>query len=226
MRIAAVVLARGGSKGIPRKNLRKIGGREIVARAADLAASATFDEVFVYSDDPEILGVVRRTTGATAVERPAEVSGDDATSEDTMARFVRDVDAGGRFDWFGLLQCTTPFLRRESLDEALEKARSGRFDTVVTVTDVVRFLAYSGGYPQREFVPVYPYRSMRQHFAGKLFMENGGLYLSKRDVWFTGRRYGGAVGVVRCTWWESLEIDEPIDLAVAQAIEPVMREEP
>lgn len=219
--IVAVILARAGSKGIPRKNLQQVGGDSLVARAARKAISAGFDRVFVYSDDPEIRRVAE-AAGALAPDRPADVSGDETTSEETIARFFADCDPGKEIEWLGLVQATTPFLPVGALKDAIAVARENVCDSVVTVCDVVRFLAYSGGYPQRAFVPFYPYRRMRQHFAGKIFMENGGLYMSRRAVWLAGSRYGAKVQPIKVGWWESIEIDDPTDLDVARAIAPIM----
>lgn len=221
--IVAVILARGGSKGIPRKNLQPIAGDPMVERAARKAIVAGFDRTYVYSDDEEIRAAGRRA-GAETPERPAAVSGDDTTSEETIVRFLEDVDPKKTFDWVGLVQATTPFLPTRALREAIAAALEDRHDTIVTVCDVVRFLAYSGGYPPRDFVPIYPYRQLRQHFVGKIFMENGGLYLSRRSVWESRTRYGRLAKPIKVGWWESMEIDDPLDLAVAQAIAPLMRD--
>jgi CMP-N-acetylneuraminic acid synthetase len=95
--------------------------------------------------------------------------------------------------------------------------RSGNHDSVITATRFTRFLGYLGA-KSKKWIPVYPYRFLRQEYDPPFFIENGGVYLATRGLWGSGRRMGTQCGVVLMDWWESLEIDEPEDLEVARAI--------
>ena len=84
MTVAAVIPARGGSKGVPRKNIRMVGGKPLIAYMIDSAIKAKLlDRVFVSTDDYEIAEVSRRY-GAEVIMRPAEISGDKASSESAL----------------------------------------------------------------------------------------------------------------------------------------------
>jgi CMP-N-acetylneuraminic acid synthetase len=224
--IPALILARGGSKGVPGKNKAAISGVPLVVRTVREAQASRFEPVYVWSDDRETQGLAKRA-GAVAPHRPAELSRDDTTSEACVSAFLKANDTDARYEAVALLQCTTPFLRREHLEAVYDKWMHGDHDSVLTATEVTQRYF---GYPNRqlyvpksaEFVPLRPYRALRQQEAMRLWMENGGCYLAHRDLWHAGRRIGQRCGVVLMGWWESLEIDDPIDMDVATALWPLL----
>jgi N-acylneuraminate cytidylyltransferase len=212
--IPALILARGGSKGIPGKNRELVDGLPLVCRAVNEAKASRFDPVYVYSDDEEIRYIAAEAGAKTPV-RPPEVSQDETTSETSVATFVRREDKDAAFKAVALIQCTTPFLTRRHLDEVHQKWATGSHDSVITACSVTqRYLGYPGD--SAEFIPLRPYRALRQQPTFNMWMENGGCYLASRELWLAGRRIGPRCGVVEMGWWESLEIDEPIDLEAAR----------
>lgn len=216
--IPALILARGGSKGIPGKNLKRIEGMTLIARIAFEAVKSRFDPVYVYSDNVDILNEAR-LVGAMGVERPEEVSGDQIASEATVKAFLKQEDPrGNQFRALALLQCTTPFLKQRHLDAAWKKFTKSDFDSVVTATRMIKFLGYEKFNKHSEFIPLHPYRDLRQSMSWGEWVENGGLYLATRFLWDHNRRIGQKCGVVEMSWWESLEIDDPIDLEVARRL--------
>lgn len=224
MTIPALILARGGSKGIPGKNLKECGGVSLVGHCVEVARRSLLSQVFVWSDDPKIRAE-GEAHGATCPLRGAEFSTDSITSEASVSEFLRLYAPKAKA--LALLQCTTPFLKSGILDECVRKFNEEKRDAVGTVVDASQRYV---GYPQRgngvsEFVPMRPYRALRQEESMTLWMENGGCYLAKREIWMSGRRWGRNNGVVEMPWWEGLEIDEPDDLSVAQAISHLFREE-
>lgn len=220
----ALILARGGSKGIPRKNLQDVQGRSLVRRAAEACAAAeAVDRVFVYSDCSEILteGV---HGGATPIDRPPEVSADECSSEETVLRFLKDHDTGGADVM--LVQPTSPFLSAQHVDKAVRllHRRYADIDSVVSVFPVQLFLGFLGHTErgEREWRPLRPERSRRQDWQPEIYAETGALYLAKREIWRSGRRMSERCGIVTMSRWESIEIDDPEDLEVARAIAPVV----
>ncbi|QLC27053.1 acylneuraminate cytidylyltransferase [Parasphingopyxis algicola] len=137
----AVIPARGGSKGIPGKNLAKVGGVPLVGRAVAAArAAARIDHVFVSSDDAAILACARKH-GAGAIERPAEIAGDTASSESAL------LDALDRPEIQALdpervvmIQCTSPFTRAEELDALVAALDREGVDCALTVAEDHGFL--------------------------------------------------------------------------------------
>jgi N-acylneuraminate cytidylyltransferase len=226
--VVAVILARGGSKGIKLKNLQQVAGQSLVYRAARACAGAeTLDRVFVYSDHQQILYEAERG-GATPVERPADAAGDRQTSEDGVRHFLTHHDMGGADVM--LVQATSPFLRSGHVDEAVRllHSRYDELDSVVSVFPVSFYLGFIGHEERstaRYWKPFYPSRWRRQDFEPDLYAETGALYLAKRSIWDSGRRMGEKTGIVVAGRWESIEVDESEDLEVARAIAPVVRKE-
>ncbi len=136
-RTLGVVPARGGSKGVPRKNLRPLCGKPLIAWTIEAALSSRLDRVVVSSDDDEIIDVANRYGELAPFSRPAELATDDARTLPVVQHALRFVEAAGdRFDVIVLLQPTTPMRRAADIDAGLEKMSRGDCDSVVTVVDV------------------------------------------------------------------------------------------
>ena len=125
-----LILARGGSKGIPKKNLQEIDRIPLIGRTVDVCVKSRFGKVFVYSDDDTILHVAEMY-GGEPVKRPMEVSGDHGTSEEAVKYFLETQDEKARYKAVGLVQCTTPFLKTIHINTALDKFIRNKFDTVI-----------------------------------------------------------------------------------------------
>lgn len=137
----AVIPARGGSKGVPRKNLRRVGGVPLIARAVASARLAQhIDRVVVSTDDAEIAAVAREW-GAEVVERPSELSGDAASSESALEHALEELAARGvRIGILVFLQATSPFIDPHDLDAAIERVAAGESDTVFSAVESWGFL--------------------------------------------------------------------------------------
>ena len=117
--VIAIILARGGSKRVPRKNLRMFHGKPLLQWAIDAAKSSAYiDRITLSSDDEEIRNSV---SGISVVERPPELATDTATSEDA----IRHVMSLVSFDWIVLLQPTSPLRTTEDIDACIERAQWG-----------------------------------------------------------------------------------------------------
>jgi CMP-N-acetylneuraminic acid synthetase len=222
--ILALILARGGSKGIKNKNLMVVGGEPLISRTVRAAKASMLRDVFVWSDDENIRSAAAELGGKTPV-RSAELSADRTTTEEAVVGFIRQVDPKSR-RWKAIcvLQCTTPFLRSAHIDSAVRLCCEGGYDSAVSVVRFDRYLGYTPMPEEdsRRFVPLRPYRTRRQDGSPPYWMENGGIYLASRKIWESGRRIGLNCGVVPMKWWESVEIDEPIDLEAARRISELM----
>lgn len=117
--VLAVVPARGGSKSIPRKNLKMVGGVSLVARASQVAAALPFiDAALISTDDPEIAAEAKAHGLDAPFMRPPELSGDTATSVDMWrhAWLAAEAHYGKRFDLSVLLEPTSPLRRPEDVE--------------------------------------------------------------------------------------------------------------
>lgn len=133
--VVAVIPARGGSKGVPAKNLAAVGGVPLVARAVrECRAARLVTDVVVSTDDAGIAAAARGA-GAVVVRRPGDIAGDTATSEAAVlhAMDAYEAEHGTRVDAVLLVQCTSPFLVREDIDEVAAAVVEGGADSALTV---------------------------------------------------------------------------------------------
>ncbi|WP_447037807.1 cytidylyltransferase domain-containing protein [Streptomyces sp. DSM 118878] len=141
-RVLAVIPARGGSKGIPAKNLAPVGGVPLVGRAIRECLAARLVTDVVVSTDDHVIAEAARTAGAEVVLRPAAIAGDTATSEAAVLHAMDAHEAlhGARMDAVLLVQCTSPFLTREDIDGVAAAVVENGADTAVTVAPFHGFI--------------------------------------------------------------------------------------
>jgi CMP-N-acetylneuraminic acid synthetase len=135
MECLAIIPARGGSKGIPRKNILPLAGKPLIAYNIEQARLAhSVNRVVVSTDDAEI-GAIARQYGAEVVWRPAEISGDSASSESALLHVLESLQAaeGYRPDVLVFLQCTSPLTLAEDIDGTLQALLDAQADTALAV---------------------------------------------------------------------------------------------
>lgn len=220
MDVAAVVPARGGSKGIPRKNLARLGGHTLTALAVRCARRARIGRVLVSTDDPEIAAEARRAGGEVPALRPAELSGDAAATADAVLH-VLDA-AGANPEAVLVLQPTSPLRRAGDLEDAV--ALLGRHPDAPGVVSVTRLREPHPAKVMRieagRLVPFVaePAEQPRQELS-EAYRLNGVLYLVRTARLRAARRaiLPGSLPLV-LPEERSLNIDHPWDLLLAQAL--------
>jgi YrbI family 3-deoxy-D-manno-octulosonate 8-phosphate phosphatase len=223
-RVLAVIPARGGSKGVPGKNLAPVGGIPLVARAVRACVDALLvTDVVVSTDDPAI-AEVSRTAGAEVVLRPAAIAGDTATSEAAVlhAMDAYEVMRGVKADVVLLVQCTSPFITRDDVDGVCRAVVHDGADTAHTVAAFHGFVwreGADGGQGVNHDRATRPRRQDRPQD----FLETGAAYAMRADGFRkAGHRFFGRTELVRTDPARVLEIDEPDDLARARALAPLL----
>lgn len=209
----AIIPARGGSKGLPRKNVLPLAGKPLVAHNIDAARAARLvDRVVVSTDDPEIAAVAR-AYGAEVVDRPAELSGDLASSEAALLHALAVLsDQGYHPDVLVFLQCTSPLTTPEDIDAAAAAVIEGA-DTALTVTPFHYFLWTAAGEGVNHDKSV---RLMRQQREPE-FLETGSVYAMRVAGFLeTRHRFFGRTAMVEIPVERRLEIDEPADFRLAE----------
>ncbi|GAA2452533.1 acylneuraminate cytidylyltransferase [Streptomyces macrosporus] len=227
--VLAVIPARGGSKGVPAKNLATVGGVPLVVRAVrECLAARGVTHVAVSTDDAAIAEAARGA-GAEVVERPGDIAGDTATSEAAVLHAM-DVHArrhGREADVVLLVQCTSPFLTREDVEGVAAAVTSGGADSALTVAPFHGFVwrdgdfegAEGGGYGVNHDKA---YRPRRQDRPQDL-LETGAAYAMRADGFRkAGHRFFGRTELVRTDPARVLEVDDPHDLARARALAPLL----
>ncbi len=218
MRILGVILARGGSKGVPRKNVRPLGGVPLLRHTLAAAnASGAIERTVVSTDDAEI-AAISRSLGAEIVDRPTELATDDAKSEPALTHALSIREAtDGAYDAVMLLPPTAPFRGSDHIRTAVALFATGRFETIIAVEDVRKYrydVAKDGS-----ATPRYAARANRDSREAT-FLENGALYLASAAFVREGRIFGAPdrIGAILMDKESSLNIDEPVDFDVAEAV--------
>ncbi|QGV78912.1 acylneuraminate cytidylyltransferase [Streptomyces ficellus] len=232
--VLAVVPARGGSKGVPGKNLAPVGGVPLVARAVRACRGAgRVTDVVVSTDDPAIAATAR-AAGAEAVHRPAGLSGDTATSEAAVLHAMDAFEAlhGRAVDVVLLVQCTSPFVTAADVDGVAARVLEGGADTALTVAPSHGFLWREGregrdGHDGHDAVGVNhdrAHRPRRQEREPE-YLETGAAYgMDARGFRERGHRFFGRTALVVTDAARVLEIDDPHDLARARVLAPLLDE--
>lgn len=217
MRVIAVIPARGGSKGIPGKNLRRVGGVPLLVRAIESAlASVHIDRVLVSTDDPGIASVAH-AAGADVIDRPSALSGDEARSEDALLHALESLPEPA--DVLVFVQATSPFIDPVALDSAIERVQHGVEDVVFAAVPTFEFLWTATGDGVNHDPTVRPRRQDREPH----FRETGAFYvLDARGFRSAGHRFFGRVGVALVDPVTSIEIDDLHELRVANALAPLL----
>ncbi|MEU9445498.1 N-acylneuraminate cytidylyltransferase [Streptomyces sp. NPDC048304] len=225
-RVLAVIPARGGSKGVPAKNLAPVGGVPLVARAVrECRATRLVTDVVVSTDDQAIAAAAREA-GAEVVLRPAAIAGDTATSEAAVLHAVDAHEAlhGAPVDVVLLVQCTSPFIVREDIDGVASAVIEDGADTALTVAPFHGFVWREADAGPEGGVGVNhdkSYRPRRQD-RPQDFLETGAAYAMDAAGFRKHRhRFFGRTELVRTDPARVLEIDDPHDLARARALAPL-----
>lgn len=216
----AVLLARGGSKGVTGKNLRLVGGLSLVARSVLAARGAQrVSDIYVSTDDADIAAEARKF-GARVIERPTDLAGDAATSEsgwlhalDEIRRERPDVSN------LALVQCTSPFTTAADIDSALEAMEARGASCAVSVIPDHGFLWRIGanGFGCGVNHEHEAQRQRRQDMP-ETFRESGAFYCVRvADFERVGRRFCGPVALCPVKH-PPLEIDSLDDLVICDAI--------
>jgi N-acylneuraminate cytidylyltransferase len=220
-RTAAVILARGGSKGIPGKNLRPVGGVSLVGRsvrAARAAASVTAG-VWVSTDDAAIADEARRH-GARIIDRPAALAGDGASSESGWLHALGHIRADyPDLDRLVLLQCTSPFTTGADIEACLAAQSARGADCALSVIPDHGFLwtVDADGFGRGTNHDETRQRQRRQDLPPG-FRESGAIYTVDAAAFErVGRRFCGTVALCPVDH-PAVEIDTADDLALVSAI--------
>ncbi|MFD7862615.1 cytidylyltransferase domain-containing protein [Streptomyces sp. NPDC059783] len=233
--VLAVIPARGGSKGVPAKNLAQVGGVPLVVRAVRAClASSEVTDVVVTTDAPAVAETVRAAADALGesgrvhlVRRPEAIAGDTATSEDAVLHALDSYEAehGTTADVVLLVQCTSPFVSRDDIDGVASAVAREGADTAVTVAPFHGFLWRDGtavedhNYGVNHDKAVRPRRQDRPEDL----LETGAAYAMDAAGFRTHRhRFFGHTALVRTDPARVLEIDDPHDLARARALAPLL----
>ena len=214
-----LIPARGGSKGIPRKNLLPVAGRPLIAWTIEQALSADAAlRVVVSTDDAEIAEVARAAGAEVPFLRPAELAQDTTATEPVIEHAIAQFAAlGERPDVVVLLQATSPIREEGTIDRALEQLDRDGLDSLVGVVRQAPFLWWAGDEPRADY-PVHA-RPRRQDLTDDQvrYRETGSLYVTRTEIYEQHHnRLGGRIGLFEMSEIEGVDIDTDIDLTLTE----------
>ena len=224
MRVLAIVPARGGSKGIPRKNIVPLLGKPLLAYTAEAALAAKrLSRVILSTEDEEIACVGKEWGLDVPFLRPLDLASDETPTIPVLQYVVRRLEeAGDHYDAVLTLQPTTPLRQPEDIDGAIKLLGQTRADSVISFVEVgekhparMKFIASDGRIIDPPFAE--QYEGQRRQDLPKLYLREGSIYLTRSTVLMQQ----GSLKGHDCRAWiipeeRACNIDTPFDLFLAE----------
>ena len=211
MKTVALILARGGSKGIPNKNIINIKEKPLLAYSILAAQKSNVDEVWVSTDCKKIKEVAI-DYGAKVLDRPRKYATDVSKSEDALLHFAENIN----FDILVFIQPTSPLIKYDDINSGLLLIQNKNYDSV--------FSAYKEHWLPRWSLDNKPDnweiddRPMRQEIDEK-YVENGAFYITSKDALKNSSlRYSGSIGIIEMPLSRSFQIDNEDDLSLIKGL--------
>jgi CMP-N,N'-diacetyllegionaminic acid synthase len=210
MKTVALILARGGSKGIPNKNIQLLNGEPLISYTINAAKYSDVDEVWVSTDSVNIKTLAKKF-GAKVIDRPSEFAKDNSPNEQSLLHFAENE----KFDVLVSIQPTSPLLSPKYINQGLEKIKDG-YDS--------SFSAYREHWFPRWTLGVEPIgfknesRPRRQD-RNECYVENGAFYATTKTSLLTSKyRVSGKIAVVEMPFSDSIQIDTYEDLNLVERL--------
>lgn len=218
--IVAIIPARGGSKGIPSKNIINFCGKPLLAWSIIQAkTSEHISSVWVTSDDDDILNIASEY-GAKTIKRPSDISQDDATSESAWIHAIDKINnIEENIDLVVGIQATSPIRASQDFDNAINLFIAEKMDSLFASCLIKDRFVWE--YNNKNLIPVnynYKKRQIRQKIPTR-FIENGSFYIfSPSLIKKENNRLGGKIGKYKMKNYKVFQIDEPEDLTLCEII--------
>jgi len=222
-KILGVITARGGSKGIPRKNIKLLGGRPLIAYTIDVAKkSKRISHLIVSTDDVEIAEVAKQYGAEVPFMRPGELAGDKVPHLPVMQHAVRFMEEkiGEKFDYVLILQPTSPFREVEDIDKTIDKVIEAGADSAVSLVELTESHPIKVKRLERDRVLPYAVPEVegtRRQDLPRAYKRSGAAYVMRRDVLMRESKIYGDYIVGHIVPRErSIDIDNELDWVKAE----------
>ena len=223
MRVSSIILARGGSKGIPKKNLLNFCGKPLLAWTVlqSLAADKVSD-TWVSSDSQEILDIADQY-GANSIKRPPEISGDTISSESAWLHaieFIENQQKSVPIDYVLAPQVTSPLREATDFSNAITQIIVEKSDTLLSVGEIEDFFIWAKNEGENPVSVNYDYkkRKLRQQIENR-YLENGSFYIfSPQFLKVNNNRLGGQMSLYEMERYKIFQIDNIEDVELTSVI--------
>lgn len=222
MQFLVVVPARGGSKGIPMKNIYPVNGKPLLTYSLEMMRQVPFDgDIVVSTDSEQIKEVAIRTPGIEVVDRPRDISGDKASTESALIHALHEMEErkGYTYDAVVTLQATSPLRKADTVKACLNKYETDRdkYDALLTLTETRTDYWIKEG--EDYYHRLYPDAPRRRQDRDPIYIENSAVYITdRRSLLDTGSVLGHHVNGYVIPEREGVDINEPIDILLAEEL--------
>ena len=198
--ILGITPARGGSKGIPGKNIKVLSGKPLIAWTIEAAKESKMIDRYVVSTEDEEIAEISRKCGADVIARPQELATDETTTLSVLQYVIEKIPC----DSVVLLQATSPIRRGGLIDECIREFIDNDYDSLATgfICDYIE----------------YGTNQLRRQDIEGFFYDDGNVYVIKADIIKKGDRCGKKIGRKVISRWENVEIDDEFDFWLAEQI--------
>lgn len=217
MNTVAIIPARGGSKAIPRKNIKEFYGKPLIVHIIETALKVReLDRVIVSTEDKEIAEIANRYGAEVPFIRPGELARDETPTLPVLQHAVKYLEEKEGYE-SGIvvsLYATSPLLKHERVSEAIKMLKEGGLDSVLSVVEDKGhyWVETNSGYET-----LYPKVLKNRQFTKPLFKVNGAIAVCTRDLLMEGNTVvGGKTAFLKMQKEENIDIDEPLDFKIAE----------
>lgn len=220
----AVIPARGGSKGVPKKNIKMLKDKPLIAYTIEAAKeSAVFDKIIVSTDSEEIADVAVKYGAEVPFIRPAEISGDAVSSDDVVIHALKYFEKlGMKYEEVCKLQPTSPLRNAQHIIQAYQLLKENGYNYVVSVCECEHSPLWSGILGKNGCMDAFldeQYKRACRQQMGTYHRLNGAIYLGKTSVYLKDKSFLGAGCYAYVMSQEdSVDIDSLLDFQIAETI--------
>jgi len=198
--ILGITPARGGSKGIPKKNIKNIAGKPLIAWTIEKAAKSNLLDRYIVSTEDQEIADISKKYGAEVLLRPKELSTDDVSTLSVLQHAIKQIPC----EIVVLLQATSPIRSEGLIDNCIDEFIKGDYDSLATGFKC-KYIEYGKN-------------TLRRQDIGGFFYDDGNIYVIKADFIKKGERYGKKIGRKIISRQENIEIDYEFDFWIAEKI--------
>ena len=218
MSIYCIILARGGSEGIPNKNIHPINDKPLIYYTIKQCIEAGIENIYTSSDSEEILDIASNF-GSKKIYRPQEFATKWSSSEEAWIHAITKIKSIDlESDWIFAPQVTSPIRHSYDIENACKKALSEEFDSLLSVVKFEDFFLWN--YDGKKLSTInydFKRRKRRQDINSKTLLENGSFYMFKsKGIFENNNRLHGNIGYVEMERYKMYQIDDFDDISVVE----------